>query len=428
MKKSNFIVDFESRNGKYYMLHTGNGNVISVDIDKKILLTDVLKVPITNERVSKRLEELGFLISKQLDEFQVATGKKILSDIKNNYLELIIMPTEKCNFRCVYCYENFEKPEMSEENQNALIEFVKRQLPNHKGLSIGWFGGEPLLAVGVIERLSKAFIDLCKKYKKPYRAGITTNGYLLSRNMFDRLTRLRVTHFQITVDKQRVMAGGGGTFDTIIQNIKDIRDYSQSKLWTMSLRTNITRNIINNRDAFKRDVILPFSHDHRFYIMLRQMWTNHTEEADAIHCSNALFEEFVEQCDIGYESLYQEYVFSYGSHFTCYAANPNAFVIGSDGTFYKCTCALYDDVNHIGKIDSNGHIDFDENKFSYWIAPKAYNNTECLSCSQYAACVSKGCPYKQKEACNQETLNVLRCYIPQFYHLANDKEDFTDLL
>ena len=436
-KRSNFIIDHESRNGKYYLFHTDSGNIIRIDSNKKKDLNNLLNNPnkASNKIALDHLINLGFVIPIDFDEYQVVTGKKMLNDLKNNYLELTILPTEKCNFRCVYCYENFEKPEMNDEIQKSIIEFVKKQLPKYKGLSISWFGGEPLLAVNVIEKLSLAFIDLCKKNKKPYRASITTNGYLLNLKLFDKLNNLRITHYQITVDgnrsihdAQRILIDGKGSFDCIMNNLNEIKDHSKSKIWTMSLRTNVTQNIIANINSYKEEVIRPFSNDHRFYFMLRQMWSNNTIQADSILCDSDTFEDFVEKCDIGYESLYQEYTFAYGANFTCYASNPNSYVIGSDGALYKCTCALYDDINHIGKINLDGSLKIDNNKLSFWIAPRISQNSECMDCAQYAACVSRGCPYKQKQICNKNTLSNYKSYIPQFYNLAINKADLSNIM
>ena len=35
-----------------------------------------------------------------------------LRHFRSNYLNLIILPTEACNFRCTYCYETFENKKM----------------------------------------------------------------------------------------------------------------------------------------------------------------------------------------------------------------------------------------------------------------------------------------------------------------------------
>src|SRR5436853_5308192 len=35
-----------------------------------------------------------------------------LRHFRSNYLDLIILPTEACNFRCTYCYETFENKKM----------------------------------------------------------------------------------------------------------------------------------------------------------------------------------------------------------------------------------------------------------------------------------------------------------------------------
>ncbi len=133
----------------------------------------------------------------------------------------------------------------------------------------------------VIERLSQQFMNICRQMKKPYLSSMTTNGYLLNLETFQRLQRLRVNHFQITIDgnrgthdEQRVLPGGLPTYDQIMANLRDIRDHGKGNLWTISLRTNVTKKVIENIDVFKENILLPFGRDRRFNIMLRQMWTN----------------------------------------------------------------------------------------------------------------------------------------------------------
>ena len=62
-------------------------------------------------------------------------------------MSLVIMPTEKCNFKCKYCYETFRKGKMSPAVQDAIINYVKKNIRNHTELAVIWFGGEPLEAL-----------------------------------------------------------------------------------------------------------------------------------------------------------------------------------------------------------------------------------------------------------------------------------------
>ena len=52
----------------------------------------------------------------------------------------------------------------------------------------------------------------------------------------------------------------------------------------------------------------------------------------------------------------------------CYAANPHSFVIGSDGTIYKCTVAFEDPKNHLGRLAEDGEMHIDDQKFALWVS------------------------------------------------------------
>ena len=52
---------------------------------------------------------------------------------------------------------------MSEATQEAIVKFVESEAPHLESFTVTWYGGEPLLALDIIESLSLKFIDICKK-------------------------------------------------------------------------------------------------------------------------------------------------------------------------------------------------------------------------------------------------------------------------
>ena len=80
-------------------------------------------------------------------------GPELVPHLATNILNLTVLPTEQCNFRCVYCYESFCRGGMSPVVVTALERFLDLRAPGLDRLSIAWFGGEPLLAADVVERI-----------------------------------------------------------------------------------------------------------------------------------------------------------------------------------------------------------------------------------------------------------------------------------
>lgn len=136
---------------------------------------------ITDEKFLKDLTYGGFLVDDEIDELALIRFSLLQSRFGNHHLGLTIAPTSDCNFRCIYCYEkdSLRKSTMTEEVQNSLIDYVKRIAPIISDISVSWYGGEPLLALDIIERLTGEICAICEENKIGYRASIVTNGYLL---------------------------------------------------------------------------------------------------------------------------------------------------------------------------------------------------------------------------------------------------------
>jgi len=93
-------------------------------------------------------------VDASIDEEEIE--KLEIEKIKNNngYLSFIILPTDDCNFRCQYCYEDHEKRRMSISYLDLIARFVDKNIEKYKGLKVEWFGGEPLLELESIYYLS----------------------------------------------------------------------------------------------------------------------------------------------------------------------------------------------------------------------------------------------------------------------------------
>ena len=145
---------------------------------------------------------------------------------------LTICPTMGCNFDCPYCFEDHGRGKMAQEVQDDIVALAKRMLEasGAKDIHVTWFGGEPLLAPGVIESLSERLASIAEEHGGNYAASIITNGYLLTQEIVDMLERCKVTSAQVTIDglgathdSTRYLKGGGATFDRIVANLHDIR-------------------------------------------------------------------------------------------------------------------------------------------------------------------------------------------------------------
>jgi sulfatase maturation enzyme AslB (radical SAM superfamily) len=127
----------------------------------------------------------------------------ILSAISADYLALAIYTTERCNFRCTYCYESFAHGAMKEQVIRGVENLIAARAPTLRILTISWFGGEPLLAKHVLFRLSHHVARLRERHGFGFAGAITTNGWFLTREVFEQLTMLGTRDIQLSLDGDR---------------------------------------------------------------------------------------------------------------------------------------------------------------------------------------------------------------------------------
>ena len=350
-----------------------------------------------------------FLVDANKKEYEIAKSK-YYDQIYDRALSFIILPTEQCNFNCRYCYETHQHGKMNDELIKNMLLFLKTNLSSYSKLTIEWFGGEPLLAIDIIEYLSKEISGLCKLCHVPYSASMTTNGYLLTDKMMKKLLQLNIRNFQITIDgakeihdKYRVLKNGGATYDTIISNLKGIRD-SIRQSFLILIRVNVTTSSFESLAEFIDLMEREFGYDQRFIMQIHPVgeW-GENEDGEFV-------EEMIDTQEIIYDFLLEN---EKASRFTveayrkllqsgvCYAAKRNNYVIGADGKIYKCTVNLYNEQNQIGKFQSPGKMCIDENKLVSWII-QSNDENNCVQCAFQQYCHGGYCPavkLKKQSSC-----------------------------
>lgn len=321
--------------------------------------------------------------------------------VHSRILSITILTTGQCNFRCVYCYESFIDGEMSLQNQANIIDFVQKNIQYYSALEVGWFGGEPLCGMNVIKNLSEAFMDICKKNGKPYIAHITTNGYLLTLPVLQQLKKWNVLRYQITIDgleethdRQKPLAGGGKTFQRVIENLENIRDHEKSKMLTFIIRTNISKEIKETFKEYQRFYGKKFGADSRFRYLFRPVMDLGGER---IH---GFVESLVESLNF-FESLFVDISDPRNGRLpitpigldpgsgVCYASKMGNFVFDAKGQILKCTCRLDDcPENVIGHFFEEGTWKIEPSKYAAWL-----NETHPCekSCFFAPVCLGESC-------------------------------------
>jgi len=421
-KASRFNVRTEDKDGNLLLLNTFTNKFIRISPEDKAIVIDILRKPESAQHESgffKYLLEKGFIISSNVNEFRRAEMKHLETIASEGKLSLTIMPNEDCNFRCKYCYESFAKNFMKESVQDGIINYLKKNIKKYNELHIDWFGGEPLTAIPIIEKLSKEMIELCAKNRVRYSAGMTTNGYNLSLDVFRKMQKCKVLSYQITLDglkehhdKSRVRIDGKGTFEKIVSNLRDIRDNVKSNFYLFAIRSNVTKPIFDEIDDYWDFFKKEFGNDPRFFSHLHPTgnWGGDSVKSiENIFCSSkdivSALKRGVEK-DVPVSGLYDDQLIDS----VCYASKRNNYVIGSDGVIYKCTVAFEDENNHVGLLTEDGIMHIDEDKLAMWITGHESSDKGCQNCFFRPACQGASCPYYRihtnKSACPSVKVHI----------------------
>lgn len=359
---------------------------------------DYLELSKINKKDSEELENNGFIIPESVSEVDIIKKEYWDNKINSDILHLAIMPTMKCNFKCVYCFEKRSNSELSEDIENNIIKFIEKNINKYKGLHVDWYGGEPLLNIDVIKGMSEKIINICNRNNVIYLGTSTTNGYNLTPKVAEELFKLGIKAVQITIDgpknihdNRRILNNGDGTFDKIIENIK----YAK-KFMKINLRVNVDINTINYVEE-----LLHYLKDNDLLDI--DVSIKGVVSADANPCEDTEIpeREFARQVielyhkshKLGFKSSVSNMLNSLSRQF-CIVDLDSQYIISPKGELFKCGESYEeDDPGRIGLIDEDGESKIDSYKQILW-QKDPFDSEECVNCNVLPLCMG-GCRMKK---------------------------------
>lgn len=316
---------------------------------------------------------------------------------------------------------------MSKSVQDGIISFVKQNIKYIDSLFISWYGGEPLLAMDVIEYLSDNLIKLCNDKNISYNAGIVTNGYNLNRGIASKLKKLKVNTAQVTIDgtseihnSRRPLLGGQPTFDVILDNVKsciDILDITVRVNTDMENKSKLQEllNTIKNYGIDKLPMYLGYVEPtNNCYLKNTCM---HYEEFSKL--SFDFMNSLIGQGFMNKESLYWKYPEMKGCY--CGADCNSSIIIAPKGDLYKCWSDVGIKEFCVGNLldENNKSEKFCNRLFEYMLYDPT-EDTECSKCCYLPICMG-GCPRRRLDKMN------CRC-LEHKYNLDLYLQEITNML
>ena len=405
-ESSRYNLRTTAKDGSYILWNSYSGAISVFKPQQRLGIQALLKEGYTGEPkgVVKYLSDNGFLVPKGTNEYRKVQLSFGQTHYRQDLFELILLASEDCNFRCNYCYEDFARGTMLPSVREGVKKMVERRAPHLRQLTVGWFGGEPLYGFQAMEDLGPFFIEIAKEHSIRFFSHITTNGYLLTPDVAEKLLAWNVTNYQITVDgmreqhdQKRPARDGSGTFDTIISNLIELK--KRPERFAVRVRVNYDRE----NHPYLEDLLLllekEFGDDRRFAVDFHSVgkWGGPNDQ-DLEVCG-------VDEVKVVRERLRQSAKDkgfrpsgtlrdrnSLGKN-VCYAARPYNFIVGADGKLMKCTIVLdKEDHNIVGQLTPNGDMILNVDNLALWTEPAFQSDTGCQKCAILPTCQGISCP------------------------------------
>ncbi len=344
----------------------------------------------------KTLMDLGFLVKNHESEKRELL--RYIDDVnaENNVFTAVVVLNLDCNLGCKYCYEGKRKGKhaLSADTADDFADFVKSGiLDNKDALNLVFYGGEPLLSVDTIIRISKSMRSIVKKRGIEYNFSFITNGTLLTPQVVKKLKPFGLRAASITLDGPkevhdafRPFKTGKDSFDIIVKNIKNVSslidvhiggNYTQDRyrefprMLDYLIESGLTPDKIS---SIKFDPVFQESNEfapsdfHDGCMSINEPWL--------VEASIFLREEIMKR---GFRTQMIEPV-------VCAVERPDNLVVNYDGALYKCP-GLVGRKNFIVGSVKTGIRDY---RATHCL--DNWKNDQCLACAYLPLCFG-GCRY-----------------------------------
>lgn len=351
------------------------------------------------QELIKTLSYGSFLRPDHVNEVEAVRFDHNRARYDQSAMGLVIAPTMACNMACKYCFEENKSGRMNEATMAALVAFVKERAPILGTLDITWYGGEPLLALDIIEKLTGEFTALAREFKFAYTASVVTNGYLLTPEVVDRLKAWQVVSAQVTLDgparlhnQKRPLKNGKASFETIIRNVT----YAATHMG-IGVRVNVDKDYtIETIDELLSELAAA-GLQRRVGIYFGLL------EASSTVCAN-ISEACLETVEFSrveidfYRLLLQrgfriDHLPSPSAAF-CMAQMTSAFVTDHEGFLYRCWNYVGDRSRAMGSVFEP--VDFQHPNFTRLFAFDPTAHDTCTACNLLPLCMG-GCPARRAD-------------------------------
>ena len=354
--------------------------------------------------VLENLEQGRFVIDENFDERKLVNQIVNLNRYDQSWATLTIAPTLACNFGCDYCYQNDSDRmgRMSDETRRRAVEFVKKRAEGKRGLTVAWYGGEPLLASDLVLSMSKELADYCEAHHTSYNSIIATNGFFLTGETAERLAAAKVVSAQVTLDgdraghdQRRILKDGGATFDRILANAVEaveVRGFS------ISIRVNIDKRNKNDVEGLLirlRDAGLSGRENFQVYFapvdICSQECLRGADEVMKIDEYAAIEAGLIEKA-IGMKlacAALPVRLFS-----LCAAVKPDGFVVLPNGDLHKCWNTVSYPAMRICGLDDAASIE-NAQLYKEWTSGSLFASAQCDKCGVLPNCTG-GCAHKAR--------------------------------
>lgn len=354
-------------------------------------------------------------------------------------LDIVILTTNACNFDCVYCFQHKHLSRLNAKHYDTILKFIEDRAGEYKNVTIRWFGGEPLLESKQIIKFSEKLRELCKIHKMSFGATMTTNGYLLDYETFEKLYKCNVVSYQISLDgtaeshnKTRPLKGGGASYEKIVHNLVEIHKRAPFRLFNITVRVNFTKELLKDVEELVKYLNEVLEGDDRFTFAFIPVfdWSNTEDDqykaqkiSKHLTSRQAVYETMKDYAGILRFNAWTELILGKNN---CWAGSKHGYTINGDGTILKCDFKLEGlKENVVGKISEDGYEFFDE-KNKKWIFEKP--SKECYHCKYFTLCLSTMCGACRVENCMESKCRtqkefIKNCLEVESYSKSNNFKD-----